>query len=67
MSANKAQTLLVTGGSGHLGRQVIELLLDAHVPNLVTTTRTPEKLADLAARGVVVRWSPPLLVWIACS
>lgn len=55
MSANKAQTLLVTGGSGHLGRQVIELLLDAHVPNLVTTTRTPEKLADLAARGVAVR------------
>lgn len=50
-----AQTYLVTGGSGHLGRRVLELLLDAKVGNLVTTTRTPEKLADLAARGVEVR------------
>jgi len=49
------QTLLVTGGSGHLGRRVLELLLDAKVGKLVTTTRTPEKLADLAARGVEVR------------
>ncbi|MBX3010437.1 MAG: SDR family oxidoreductase [Caldilineaceae bacterium] len=49
------QTLLVTGGSGHLGRRVLELLLDAKAGKLVTTTRTPEKLADLAARGVDVR------------
>lgn len=49
------QTLLVTGGSGHLGRRVLELLLDAKVGKLVTTVRTPAKVADLAARGVEVR------------
>lgn len=49
------QTLLVTGGSGHLGRRVLELLLAAKAGKLVTTTRTPEKLADLAACGVEVR------------
>lgn len=50
-------TLLVTGGSGHLGRSVLELLLANKVDNLVTTTRTPEKLADLAAQGVEVRYA----------
>ena len=49
------QTLLVTGGAGHLGRRVLELLLAANAGKLVTTTRSPEKLADLAARGVEVR------------
>jgi len=49
------QTLLVTGGSGHLGRRVLELLLDAKAGKLVTTARTPAKVADLAARGVDVR------------
>lgn len=49
------QTLLVTGGSGHLGRRVLELLLEAKVGKLVTTVRTPEKVADLAAHGVEVR------------
>jgi len=48
-------TLLVTGGSGGLGRRVLELLLEAKAGNLIATTRKPEKLADLAARGVVVR------------
>lgn len=55
MTEKTKQTLLVTGGAGHLGRRVLELLLAANVGNLVTTTRTPEKLADLAARGVEVR------------
>ena len=49
------QTLLVTGGAGHLGRRVLELLLAANAGKLVTTTRSPEKLSDLAARGVEVR------------
>lgn len=48
-------TLLVTGASGHLGRRVLELLLDAGENRLIATSRTPEKLADLAARGVDVR------------
>lgn len=55
MTQSSTQTLLVTGGSGHLGRRVIELLLAANAGHVVTTTRTPEKLADLAAQGVEVR------------
>jgi NAD(P)H dehydrogenase (quinone) len=48
-------TLFVTGASGHLGRRVVELLLEKNVGKVVAGTRKPEKLADLAARGVVVR------------
>src|SRR5262245_23048381 len=49
-------TLLVTGASGHLGRRALEILIG--VPGdrtIVATTRRPEALADLAAKGVVVR------------
>ncbi|TIQ37635.1 MAG: SDR family oxidoreductase [Mesorhizobium sp.] len=52
------ETLLVTGASGHLGRAVINHLLDAQKvapANIIATTRNPENLADLAARGVTVR------------
>ena len=49
------QTLLVTGASGHLGRRVIELLLEAKAGHLIATSRSPEKLADLAELGVEVR------------
>ncbi|CAN7500283.1 SDR family oxidoreductase [Mesorhizobium sp. LjNodule214] len=52
------ETLLVTGASGQLGRGVIHYLLDAHnvaPARIIATTRNPEGLADLAARGVVVR------------
>lgn len=48
-------TLLVTGASGHLGRRVVELLLEANAGPIIATTRTPDKLADLSARGVTVR------------
>jgi NAD(P)H dehydrogenase (quinone) len=47
--------LLVTGAAGNLGRQVVELLLEAKAGPIIATTRTPEKLADLAKRGVDVR------------
>lgn len=50
-------TLLVTGASGKLGRQTVELLLEkgAAADSIIATTRTPSKLDDLASRGVVVR------------
>ena len=48
-------TLLITGASGHLGRRVAELLLNAGQHRIVLATRTPAKLADLAARGATVR------------
>lgn len=50
-------TLLVTGASGHLGRLVVESLLDRGTPasDIVATARKTEALADLAERGVDVR------------
>lgn len=53
--SNNHSTLLVTGASGHLGRRVVELLLEANAGTIIAATRQPEKLADLAARGVIVR------------
>jgi NAD(P)H dehydrogenase (quinone) len=47
--------LLVTGASGQLGRNVLELLLETPGRSLVATTRNPDSLKDLAARGVDVR------------
>jgi NAD(P)H dehydrogenase (quinone) len=55
MSSNSHRTLLVTGASGHLGQRVIELLLEANAGHVIAATRTPEKLAHLAARDVEVR------------
>lgn len=55
MSHNQKPTLLVTGASGKLGQRVLELLLEAQAGPLIATTRTPEKLAAFAARGVTIR------------
>ncbi len=49
--------LLVTGASGHLGRRVVEILLENHPGSIIAATRTPEKLGDLAAQGVQVRYA----------
>lgn len=49
------QTLLVTGASGQLGRRVVELLLEKQAGRVIAMTRDPNKLADLAKRGVEVR------------
>ncbi|MBT0770210.1 SDR family oxidoreductase [Kineosporia sp. J2-2] len=48
--------LLVTGATGNLGRQTLELLLES-VPadRLAGLARTPERAADLAGRGVDIR------------
>ncbi|HET8695892.1 MAG TPA: NAD(P)H-binding protein [Gammaproteobacteria bacterium] len=48
-------TLLVTGASGQLGRLVLEQLLELKAARIIATTRTPEKLASFAERGVEVR------------
>jgi len=48
--------IVVTGASGQLGRLVIEVLLKKlPAGEIVAAVRNPEKVADLAARGVQVR------------
>lgn len=49
-------TVAVTGASGNLGRAIAEGLLDVlDSQDVVLITRTPDNLADLAARGADVR------------
>ncbi|MFI5925727.1 SDR family oxidoreductase [Micromonospora sp. NPDC051543] len=50
-------TYAVTGATGRLGRLVIEHLLDTGVPaaEIAAVVRSPQKAADLAARGVEIR------------
>ena len=52
-------TIAVTGATGQLGRLVVAALLDRDVPaqHIIAAVRTPEKAADLAARGVQVRYA----------
>lgn len=50
-------TLLVTGAGGRLGRLVVESLLENQAGKVVATTREPQRLTDLAARGVDVRYA----------
>lgn len=47
-------TILVTAASGHLGRLVVTSLLERGVAasDIVAGARTPEKIADLAEKGV---------------
>jgi len=45
----------VTGASGQLGRQVIDNLLAAGASPIIAVSRSPEKLADLADKGVEAR------------
>ncbi len=50
-------SIVVTGATGHLGRLVVESLLDRGVPadQIVATGRNIATIADLADRGVTVR------------
>ena len=47
--------LLVTGASGHLGRRVVELLLEKKAGTVIAGTRDPAKVADLVAKGAEAR------------
>ncbi len=55
MSDTQKPTLLVTGASGKLGQRVLELLLEANAGTIIAATRSPEKLAAFAEKGVIVR------------
>ncbi|MBL9012819.1 MAG: NAD(P)H-binding protein [Myxococcales bacterium] len=55
MSDRTLGPYLVTGGSGQLGRLVLERLLERNIVPIVATTRTPNELAAYAARGIEVR------------
>ena len=57
MSATECRAQLVTGASGHLGRQVIKLLLEAQAGPIIATTRHPERLGGLAASAGDARGS----------
>jgi NAD(P)H dehydrogenase (quinone) len=49
-------TIAITGASGQLGRLTAEALLEKTAPsNVVLVTRSPDAIADLAARGADVR------------
>ncbi|MBB3392992.1 NAD(P)H dehydrogenase (quinone) [Rhizobium sp. BK275] len=53
-----SETILVTGAAGQLGQRVIHHLVESYKvapANIVAATRSPEKLATLAATGVVTR------------
>ena len=46
-------SIVVTGATGHLGRHVVEQLLEKVPAEQVTAVvRTPEKAADFAAKGL---------------
>ena len=50
--------LAITGASGQLGRRAAELVLARYAPrNVILATRTPDALAELAARGADVRYA----------
>ncbi|GLW38864.1 NAD(P)-dependent oxidoreductase [Pectobacterium carotovorum subsp. carotovorum] len=49
------QKILVTGASGHLGRLVVQHLLDGGIRGIVAASRNPESLAEFTAKGVEVR------------
>jgi NAD(P)H dehydrogenase (quinone) len=52
---NQHERILITGASGQLGQAVLQTLLQQGQTNLIGTTRSPEKLADFAKKGVEVR------------
>lgn len=56
-ATNPNGSIVIVGATGHLGRLVVEDLLDSGVDagRVIATGRNTDKLADLAERGVDVR------------
>lgn len=53
-----SHTILVTGAAGQLGQRVIHHLLETYKvspSDIVAATRNPDKLGDIAAKGVQIR------------
>lgn len=48
-------TVLVTGAAGHLGRRVVDILLDGKAGHVIAGTRDPAKVADLVEKGAEAR------------
>ena len=48
-----SQRLLVTGAAGHLGRRVVEILLEKHVGHIVATTRDPSNTTPMTSNRYV--------------
>lgn len=46
---------IVTGASGQLGRQVVDLLVQEGAGPVIAISRTPDKLAHLAGKRVEAR------------
>jgi NAD(P)H dehydrogenase (quinone) len=73
MASSAEFPVLVAGASGHFGRRLVTHLLDTHEvagEDIIATTRTPERVSDLAARGVAVRYADyakPDTIYGACS
>lgn len=51
----KTGSFIVTGASGQLGRQVVDLLIEAGAGPIVAVTRSTDKLTDLKGKGVEIR------------
>ena len=47
--------IVVTGGNGQLGRQIVQALTERVGTNFVVTVRDTAKAADLAAQGITVK------------
>jgi NAD(P)H dehydrogenase (quinone) len=52
---NTSEKILVTGASGHLGKLVLDELLNKGYKNIFALTRNPEKLAEYAKKGVIIK------------